>query len=108
MMLMLFIFFQSPEYSPSPVSPAPSAASTENPFAPLESHVPMKTINSKLVTWLVAMEGYNFADRNNMKIATEMIVNIIVRQELKGYTAKSFPLAIKGGKVEQTKFTKHV
>ena len=90
------------------MSPAPSAVSTENPFAPLESNVPMKTINSKLVPCLIAKEGYNFADRDNIETATEMIANIIVCKELNGYTAKTFTLAIEGKKVEQTKFTKHV
>ncbi len=57
---------------------------------------------------MIAKEGYNFADSDNIDIATEMIANIIVCQELKGYTAKSFPLAIEEKKVEQTKLTKHV
>ncbi len=68
----------------------------------------MKTINSELVPWLIAKEGYNFADRDNIEMATEMIANIIILKGLNGYTAKTFPLTIQGKKVDQTNFTKHV
>ena len=106
--LILFLVTQSPEYSQRPVLPAPSSDPAVNPFEPLQQNVPMKTINSKLVPWLIAKEGFNFADRDNVETVTEMLTKIIIDKELNGYTAKSFPPSIEGKRVEQAKFSKHV
>jgi hypothetical protein len=38
----------------------------------------MKTINSELVPWLIAKEGFNFADRDNVETVTEMLTKIIL------------------------------
>ena len=56
----------------------------------------MKTINSELVPWLIAKEGINFADRENIETVTEVTAKIIIDKQLNVYTAKSFPLAIDG------------
>ena len=105
---MLFLVTQSPEYSQSPVSQVPSSDPMANPFEPLQQNIPMKTITSELVQWLISKEGINFADRENNETLTEIIAKIIIDKQLNGYTAKSFLLAIDGRKVEQAKFTKHV
>ena len=68
----------------------------------------MKTINSELVPWLIAKEGFNFADRDNVETVTEMLTKIIIAKELNGYTAKTFAQSIEGKRVEQVKFSKHV
>ena len=68
----------------------------------------MKTINSELVPWLIAKEGFNFADRDNVETVTEMLTKIIIAKELNGYTAKTFAQSIEGKRVEQAKFSKHV
>ena len=62
----------------------------------------MKTINSELVPWLIAKEGIDFADRDNVEAVTEMLTKIIIDKELNVYTAKSFPLAIEGKRVKQS------
>jgi hypothetical protein len=69
--LILFLVTQSPEYSQRPVSPAPPSDPLVNPFEPLQQNIPMKTINSELVPWLIAKEGFNFADRDNVETVTE-------------------------------------
>jgi hypothetical protein len=51
-----------------------------DPFAALRRNVPMKTINAELVPWLIAKEGYIFADSYNSKVATEMIDHVIFRR----------------------------
>jgi hypothetical protein len=38
----------------------------------------MKTINSEMVQWLIAKEGTNFADSDNLEVATEIITKIII------------------------------
>jgi hypothetical protein len=106
--LILFLVTQSPEYSQRSVSPAPSLDPAVNPFEPLQQNVPMKTINSELVPWLIAKEGFNFADRDNVETVTEMLTKIIIDKELNGYTAKTFAQSIEGKRVEQAKFSKHV
>ena len=68
----------------------------------------MKTINSELVPWLIAKDGFDFADRENVETVTEMLTKIIIDKELNGYTAKLFPLSIEGKRVEQAKFSKNV
>ena len=106
--LILFLVTQSPEYSQRPVSPAPPSDPLVNPFEPLQQNIPMKTINSELVPWLIAKEGFNFADRDNVETVTEMLTKIIIAKELNGYTAKTFAQSIEGKRVEQAKFSKHV
>lgn len=64
----------------------------------------MKTITSELVPWLIAKEGFNFADRDNV----ETVTKIIIDKELNGYTAKTFAQSIEGKRVEQAKFSRHV
>ncbi len=68
----------------------------------------MKTINSKLVPWLIAREAYNLADRNNIDVASEMITKIIIAKELNGYTIRPPLLPWKGETVKQNNFTNHV
>ena len=60
----------------------------------------MKILNSELVPWLIAKEGIDFADRDNIETVTEMIAKIIIDKQLNGYTAKSFPLAIDGKRLK--------
>ena len=38
----------------------PSSDPALYPFEPLQQNIPMKTINSELVPWLIAKEGFNF------------------------------------------------
>ena len=38
----------------------------------------MKTINSEMVQWLIAKEGINFADNDNLEVATEIITEIVI------------------------------
>ena len=106
--LILFLVTQSPEYSQRPVSPAPPSDPLVNPFEPLQQNVPMKAINTELVPWLIAKEGFNFADRDNVETVTEMLTKVIIGKELNGYTAKTFAQSIEGKRVEQAKFSKHV
>ena len=61
-----------------------------------------------MVPWLIAKEGFNFADRDIVETVTEMLTKIIIDKELNGYTAKTFAQSIEGKRVEQAKFSRHV
>ena len=87
---------------------APSSDPMVNPFEALQQNVHQVGINSELVPWLIAKEGFNFADRDNVETVTEMLTKIIIDKELNGYTAKTFAQSIEGKRVEQAKFSKHV
>ena len=108
--MILFLVTESPEHIHRPVSPAlaPCSDPAVNPFEPLQQNVYMKTINSELVPWLIAKEGFNFADRDNVETVTEMLTKIIIDKELNGYTAKTFAQSIEGKRVKQAKFSRHV
>ncbi len=75
-LIYLISILQSQEYCSSPVSQTPSSASLR-PSKSLSSNFSMKTINSEMVQWLIAKKGTNFADSDNLEVATVIITNII-------------------------------
>jgi hypothetical protein len=80
----------------------------ENPFNRLRTHTAMSSINAAVVPWLIAEFGIHYGDWDNVETAMPMITHVIVSQQLGGYTARTFPAAVDGHRVEQVAFTKFV
>ncbi len=59
----------------------------------------MATLNSIIVTWLIAEFGIDYADWDNQNTATAMITHVIVTEQLGGYTERTFPAMIDGYRV---------
>ncbi len=95
------------QYDPVPESPAP-VASDANLFDILKGNRMMTGINSESVLIMIATEGTDFYDKNNIEKAAIHIANIIATKELGGFTTDTLPRALRGRKVELTNFTTKV
>jgi hypothetical protein len=80
------------------------------PFADLRNHESMRMINSWMCPWLNAVYGKNFADQDNAaaEVAMEMIKEMIVRNELGGFTTEKYAEAFAGNRMEMLAFSKFV
>jgi hypothetical protein len=58
--------------------------------------------------WLIAVFGKGFADVDNADAAMEMVMEVIVKHEIGGFTTKTFTTAAVGSKMELLAFTKFV
>jgi hypothetical protein len=67
-----------------------------------------RVINADLVPIMIATEGLDFYDRNHTEKAADYIANIITTHELGGYTRETFPMAIRGRKIELKQFTTNI
>jgi hypothetical protein len=113
--LILFVH-QTEDYHPPPPPPALAADISKtdlvptgtNPFDKLRGHVVMQALNAALVPWLIAEYGIDFASWDHVDVATEMIAQIITKQQLGQYTLRTFAAIVKGYRVQQTAFTKFV
>ena len=92
---------------PVPECPAP-VASDVNIFNVMTGNRVMKIINSELVPIMIATEGTDFYDKNNVEKASNYIQGIIATKELGGFTMDTLPRALHGRKVELTNFTTKV
>ncbi len=79
-----------------------------NIFEVLKGNNIMKVINSELVPIMIATEGPDFFDKNNVEKAAGYIANIIAAKELGGFTSDSLPRVLRGRKAEMTAFTTKV
>jgi hypothetical protein len=52
--------------------------------------------------------GIDYASWDHVDVATEMITQIITKQQLGGYTSRTFAAIVDGYRVQQTAFTKFV
>lgn len=68
----------------------------------------MRMINSWMCPWLIAVYGKNFADQDNADAAMEMLKEVIVQNELGGFTAEKFAEAFAGNRMELLAFSKFV
>lgn len=68
----------------------------------------MRMINSWMCPWLIAVYGKNFADQDNADAAMEMLKEVIVQNELGGFTAEKFAEAFAGNRMEMLAFSKFV
>ena len=50
----------------------------------------------------------HFADGDKVETATHMLTHVIISQQLGGYTASTFPVAIDGHRIQQVAFTKEI
>ena len=68
----------------------------------------MSSINATVVPRLITEFGIHYGDWDNVQTAMPMITDVIVSQQLGGYTERKFPAAVDGHRVEQVAFTKLV
>ena len=68
----------------------------------------MRMINAWMCPWLIAVYGNNFADQDNADAAMEMLKEVIVQNELGGFTAEKFAEAFAGNRMEMLAFSKFV
>jgi hypothetical protein len=73
-------------------------------FEVLKGNNIMKAINADLVPIMIATEGPDFSDKNNVEKASYYIVIIIAVKELGGFTTETLPRALRGRKVEMKAF----
>ncbi len=66
----------------------------------------MRMINSWMCPWLIAVYGKNFADQDNAEVVMEMLKEVIVRNELGGFTAEKYAEAVAGNRMEMLEFSK--
>ncbi len=57
---------------------------------------------------MIATEGPDFFDKNNVEKACYYIATIIAAKELGGFTPDTLPLTLRGRKVEMTAFATKV
>jgi hypothetical protein len=69
-----------------------------------------KALNATLAPWLISEYGmdHDYASWDRVDVATEMITHIITKQQLGGYTSRTFAAIVDGYRVQQTAFTKFV
>ena len=77
-------------------------------FETLRTHDNMRIINSWMCPWLIAMYGKHFADIDNSDTAMEMLKEVVMKNEIGGFTAESFPEFLVGRRMEMLAFTKFV
>ncbi len=99
---------EAPPQEESPKGGPPPIPSSSDPFDVIRRHVPMQTLNSILLPWLIAEYGIDFASLDNTDVASEMISHIIMKNELGGYTKSTFPAIIEGHAMQWTAFAKFV
>ncbi len=68
----------------------------------------MKAINADLVPFMIATEGPDFFDKNNVEKASDYIENIIAAKEFGGFTTETLPRALRDRKVKTTAFARKV
>ena len=68
----------------------------------------MATLNATLVPWLIAEYGADYASWDHVETATEMITHIVTKEQLGGYTKRTFTAIVDGHRVQQLAFTKFV
>jgi hypothetical protein len=68
----------------------------------------MRMINSWICPWLIAVYGKNFADQDNAEAAMEMLKEVIVLNELGGFTTEKYAEAFAGNRMEVLAFSKFV
>ena len=66
----------------------------------------MQALNATMVPWLIAEYGIDYASWDHVDVATEIITHIITKQQLGGYTSRTFAAVVDGYRVQQTAFTK--
>ena len=94
-----------PAADPTPADNVPTGT---NPFLKLRGHENMASLNATMVPWLIAEYGIDYPSWDHVDVATEMIAAIVTKQQLGGYTSRTFPAVVDGHRVEQTAFTKFV
>jgi hypothetical protein len=52
--------------------------------------------HANLVPWLIAEYGIDYASWDHADVATEMITHIITKQQLGGYTSRTFAAIVDG------------
>ena len=68
----------------------------------------MTILNVILVPWLIAEYRNDFASWDHVDVATEMITHIVTKEQLGGYTQRTFAAMVDGHRVQQTAFTTFV
>ncbi len=79
-----------------------------NLFEVLKGNNIMKVINAELAPIMIATQGPDFFDKNNVEKASDYIANIIAAKELGGFTSDLLPRALRGRKAEMTAYTTKV
>ena len=101
---------QSEQPPPHLVSVTAARVTTSPPlqFESLRTHDNMRIINSWMCPWLIAMYGKHFADIDNSDVAMEMLKEVIMKNEIGGFTEESLPEFLVGKRMEMLAFTKFV
>ena len=97
-----------PVAEPRTIVVAGNVPSISNPFDQLRGHENMRTLNAILVPWLIAEFGNDFASWDHVDVATDMITHVVTKEQLGGYTQRTFAAIVEGRRVQQTAFTKFV
>ena len=105
---LIFLAPFTPQVSPAVGGPYIGGTYRAKPFAELRTHENMRMINSWMCPWLIAVYGKNFADQDNADAAMEMLKEVIVQNELGGFTAKKIAEAFAGNRMEMLAFSKFV
>jgi hypothetical protein len=66
----------------------------------------MSAIKKAVTPWLIAENGINYADWDNIDTTTLMVEHVIVMQQICSYTVCTFSAGIDGHHVKQVAFTK--